>query len=85
MLLIILRVDAVQQMDGSIAASRTYNRFDAIVFECPQDVGSALIGRTGIHIHVQAVGVRTDHRLQSPRLDGLSGFLNRLLRNPVGR
>ena len=84
-LLIELQRNAVQQMDRSIAASRTYYCFNRVVLECPYDVGSTFIGCAGIHIHVEAVGMRADNGMKSPGLYHFCCLENRLLWYPIGR
>ena len=77
--------NAVEQMNGAVTAARTNDCLDTVVFERPKQVGSTLIGRSRIRVHIKIVGVWSYHRLQSPPSDGFCSLLKGFLRHPIGR
>ena len=76
--------NTVQQMDGSVAAARTDDSLDRVIFKRPYQVGSPFVGCSGVGIDVQVVGVWTNDRLQPPAPDRVCCLLQGLLRHPIG-
>ena len=52
MLLILFLRDAVQQVDGTIAATRADDGLDTIILECPEQVGSAFVGCSCVGVYI---------------------------------
>lgn len=82
---ITIPADTVKQMDRTITTSTTDNGLDAIILQCPHDIGCTFIGCASIHICIQAAGIRPDNGLQAPALDNSCGLDKNSLVDPVGR
>ena len=75
--------NTIEQMYRTISTTGTQAGFDAVVFECPKNIGRAFFCRSCIDIDIQIVCVGTDNRLQSPTFNGFCSLRKHILGNPV--